>query len=136
MIENLVSSFPIGIFDSGVGGLSVVKAIRSQLPNESILYLADQYHVPYGERSLEEVRRFSITITQFLLCQGAKLIVVACNTASAAALHFLRDTFSQVSFVGMEPAVKPAVEISSTRRVGVLATPATFQGALYALPGM
>jgi glutamate racemase len=132
MIENLVSSFPIGIFDSGVGGLSVVKAIRSQLPNESILYLADQYHVPYGERSLEEVRRFSITITQFLLCQGAKLIVVACNTASAAALHFLRDTFSQVSFVGMEPAVKPAVEISSTRRVGVLATPATFQGALYA----
>jgi glutamate racemase len=132
MKEILVQSSPIGIFDSGVGGLSVLKAIRQQLPHESILYLADQSHVPYGQRSLEEVRQFSTVIAQFLLDQGAKLIVVACNTASAAALHHLRITFPNISFVGMEPAVKPAAEISLTRRVGVLATPATFQGALYA----
>ncbi|OGN75889.1 MAG: glutamate racemase [Chloroflexi bacterium GWB2_49_20] len=132
MKKELIPSSPIGIFDSGVGGLSVLKAIRNQLPNESILYLADQSHVPYGQRSLEDVRQFSTVITQFLLDQGTKLIVVACNTASAAALHHLRITFPHISFVGMEPAVKPAAEFSLTRRVGVLATPATFQGALYA----
>jgi glutamate racemase len=123
---------PIGIFDSGVGGLSVLRAIRKQLPNESVLYFADQIHVPYGPRPLEEVSRFSDSITRFLLGQGVKLIVVACNAASAAALHSLRKTFPNVSFVGMEPAVKPAVETTRTGVVGVLATPATFQGALYA----
>jgi glutamate racemase len=132
MTALLASSLPIAIFDSGVGGLSVLKAIRKQLPCESILYLADQSHVPYGQRSIEEVRRYSNGITHFMLDQGVKLIVVACNTASAAALHSLRDTFPIVEFVGMEPAVKPAVEVSITRQVGVLATPATFQGALYA----
>jgi glutamate racemase len=132
MKKEINSSSPIGIFDSGVGGLSILKAIQNQLPNESILYLADQYHVPYGERSLEEIRKFSTGIVQFFLDQGTKIIVVACNTASAAALHFLRSTFSDIPFVGMEPAVKPAAENTQTRRVGVLATPATFQGALYA----
>jgi glutamate racemase len=131
MIEKLVRSSPIGVFDSGVGGLSILKAIRQQLPQESILYLADQFHVPYGKRSLEEVRNFSTAISHFLLNMGAKLIVVACNTASAAALHYLRITFPKTSFVGMEPAVKPAAEVSLTRKVGVLATSATFQGALY-----
>ncbi|MFH2039061.1 MAG: glutamate racemase [Chloroflexota bacterium] len=131
MEVNLRRSSPIGIFDSGVGGLSVLKAIRQELPQESILYLADQIHVPYGKRSLAEVRLFSTAITQFLLDMGAKLIVVACNTASAAALNYLRITFPKISFVGMEPAVKPAAEISLTRRVGVIATSATFQGALY-----
>lgn len=123
---------PIGIFDSGVGGLSVLRAIRQQLPGEALLYLADQAHVPYGPRPLEEVRSFSEEIVRFLLSRGAKLIVVACNAASAAALHSLRQTFPQVPFVGMEPAVKPAAERSQSRVVGVLATPATFQGALYA----
>jgi len=132
MKETKNSSSPIGVFDSGVGGLSILKRIRDQLPRESILYLADQIHVPYGERSLEEIRQFSKGIVQFFLNQGAKLIVVACNTASAAALLFLRNTFPFVPFVGMEPAIKPAAENSKTRRVGVLATPATFQGALYA----
>ena len=131
MIQKMNRSSPIGIFDSGVGGLTVLKAIRQHLPKESILYLADQIHVPYGKRSLIEVREFSTEITQFLLNLGAKLIVVACNTASAAALHFLRKSFPETSFVGMEPAVKPAAEISLTRRVGVLATSATFQGAMY-----
>ncbi len=123
---------PIGIFDSGVGGLSVLRAVRQQLPHEAVLYLADQGHVPYGPRPLAEVRAFSEEITRFLLARGAKLIVVACNTASAAALHHLRQTFPDVPFVGMEPAVKPAAEHTQTGVVGVLATPATFQGALYA----
>lgn len=122
---------PIGVFDSGVGGLSVLRAIRQELPNEFVLYFGDQAHVPYGPRPLEEVRWFSEAITRFLLDLGAKLIVVACNTASAAALQFLRQTYPDISFVGMEPAVKPAAENSLTGVVGVLATPATFQGALY-----
>lgn len=122
----------IGVFDSGVGGLSVLRAIRLQMPVERVIYLADQAHVPYGSRSLEEVRGFARGITEYLLSQGARVIVVACNTASAAALHYLRRTFPQVPFVGMEPAVKPAVEQTETGKVGVLATPATFQGELYA----
>ncbi|NOY98772.1 MAG: glutamate racemase [Chloroflexi bacterium] len=123
---------PIGVFDSGVGGLSVLRAIRRQMPAEDLLYLADQGHVPYGSRTLEEIRAFSEGITRFLLAQGAKLIVVACNTASAAALRYLRETFPDVPMVGMEPAVKPAAERTQSGVVGVLATPATFQGALYA----
>ena len=123
---------PIGVFDSGVGGLSILRQLRLQLPGEDFLFFADQAHVPYGPRPLAEVREFSVAIARFLLDQRAKLIVVACNTASAAALHYLRRTFPEVPFVGMEPAVKPAAETTRTRRVGVLATPATFQGELFA----
>jgi glutamate racemase len=123
---------PIGIFDSGVGGLSVLKAIRQELPHESVLYFGDQAHIPYGPRSKEEIQEFSVAITRFLLDKGAKLIVVACNTASAAALHHLRGLFSNIPFVGMEPAVKPAAETTQTGKVGVLATPTTFAGDLYA----
>jgi glutamate racemase len=123
---------PIGVFDSGVGGLSILRPLREQLPAEPIVFFADQAHVPYGARSLDEVQRFSVGITRFLIGQGAKLIVVACNTASAAALQHLRRTFPAMHFVGMEPAVKPAAEQTRTRAVGVLATPATFQGALFA----
>jgi glutamate racemase len=122
----------IGVFDSGVGGLSVLRAIRQQLPAQPVIYIGDQYHVPYGQRSLEEVRQFSTEVTKFLLARGAKLLVVACNTASAAALHPLRAEFPDVPFVGMEPAVKPAAEQTHTGIVGVLATFATFQTALYA----
>jgi glutamate racemase len=123
---------PIAIFDSGAGGLSVLKAIQAQHPHEDLLYLADQAHVPYGRREMAEIRHFSESITRYFLAQGAKMIVVACNTASAAALHYLRDVFPNVPFVGMEPAVKPAAEHTHSGVVGVLATPATFQGALYA----
>ncbi|NWG35131.1 MAG: glutamate racemase [Chloroflexi bacterium] len=123
---------PIGIFDSGVGGLSVLKAIRAQMPEEMVVYFGDQGHIPYGSRPMEQIREFSEAITNFLLARGAKIIVVACNTASAAALKYLRGKFLHVQFVGMEPAVKPAAEATQTGRVGVLATPATFQGALYA----
>jgi glutamate racemase len=126
------SSNPLGVFDSGVGGLSVLRAMRELMPAENVVFFGDQGHVPYGPRPLEQVRAFSEGITRFLLEEGAKLIVVACNTASAAALTHLRRTFPDVKFVGMEPAVKPAAETTRTGVVGVLATPATFQGALYA----
>jgi glutamate racemase len=123
---------PTGIFDSGVGGISVLGAIREQMPEESIIYFGDQGHIPYGPRPMQQIRDFSEAITRFLLEHKAKIIVVACNTASAAALKHLRETFPEVQFVGMEPAVKPAAEHTHTGKVGVLATPATFQGALYA----
>lgn len=123
---------PIGVFDSGLGGLSVLRQIRITLPNEPVVYLADQANVPYGPRPLEQVQAFAEGITRFLLDCGAKLVVVACNTASAAALQHLRRTFPTVPFVGMEPAVKPAAASTRSKVVGVLATPATFQGALFA----
>jgi len=123
---------PVGVFDSGIGGLSVLRLLRTELPGFPLIYVADQAHVPYGPRPLEEVRSFSESITRFLFDQGARLIVVACNAASAAALNYLRSSFPAISFVGMEPAVKPAAEYSANRVVAVLATPATFQGALYA----
>jgi glutamate racemase len=121
-----------GMFDSGVGGLSVLRSVHELLPRQDILYFSDQLHVPYGSRQLLEVRQFSHEITRFLLEQGAAIIVVACNAASAAALHSLREEFPGIPFVGMEPAVKPAAEQTHTGAVGVLATPATFQGDLYA----
>jgi glutamate racemase len=127
-----ISNSPIGIFDSGIGGLSVLRAVRMQMPAENILYFGDQGHIPYGPRPMEQIRQFSESITNFLLERDVKIIVVACNTASAAALKYLREKFPDVKFVGMEPAVKPAAERTQTGRVGVLATPATFQGALYA----
>lgn len=126
-----LSKNAIGIFDSGVGGLSVLREIRNQIPESPIIYFGDQIHVPYGPRDLEEVYSLSKVITQFLLSLGAGIIVVACNTASAAALHPLRKEFPEIPFVGMEPAVKPAAEKTHTGKVGVLATPATFQGKLY-----
>ena len=132
MSESFSPQQPIGIFDSGVGGLSVLRAVRRELPYEDILYLGDQAHIPYGPREKVQIMAFSRAITRFLLAQGAKLIVVACNTASAVALHDLRKELPDVSFVGMEPAVKPAAETTNTGKVGVLATPTTFAGELYA----
>jgi glutamate racemase len=125
-------SAPIGIFDSGVGGLSILRSIAALLPHEDLLYIADHAHVPYGDRQLPEVRGFAEGVTRFFRSRGAKLVVVACNTASAAALHPLRARFPELSFVGMEPAVKPAAEQTARGVVGVIATEATFQGELYA----
>jgi glutamate racemase len=122
----------IGVFDSGVGGLSVWNEIARQMPGEPILYLADQAHVPYGSRSLSEVCGFAEGITRFLLQQGAELLVIASNTTSAAALYPMRELFPGVPFVGMEPALKPAVEQTRSGVVGVIATQATFQGELFA----
>ncbi len=123
---------PVGIFDSGVGGLSVLGEIRELAPYHPVIYLADQAWAPYGERSLAEVRERAVAVTGFLVEQGCRLVVVACNSASAAALHHLRDTYPDVRFVGMEPAVKPAAHQTRSGIIGVLATNATFQGELYA----
>jgi glutamate racemase len=122
----------IGVFDSGVGGLSVGRETRRRLPAADLVYLADQARAPYGERSLAEVRSFAEGITDHLIARGALPVVVACNTASAAALRHLRARRPESAFVGMEPAVKPAATLTSTGRIGVLATQATFQGELFA----
>ena len=126
------SASPIGIYDSGVGGLTVWRAIRELLPQEDLLYFADQAKVPYGLRPLEEVQSLAEGVTRYFMDEGAKLIVIACNTASAAALKHLRALYPEFPFVGMEPAVKPAAEQTLSGKVGVLATPSTFQGELYA----
>ena len=119
------------MFDSGVGGLSVWREVVRQLPHESTVYFADQAHVPYGPRSQEQIRHFCEGIARFLLARECKAIVVACNTASAAALKHLRETFAHIPFIGMEPAVKPAAATTRTGVVGIMATPATFQGRLF-----
>jgi len=123
---------PIGILDSGVGGLSVLREVQRQLAGEDVLYFADQGHVPYGPRDKQEIRAFARGMVRFFLARKAKLIVVACNAASAAALYHLRETFPQTVFVGMEPAVKPAAERTQARVIGVLTTKATYQGELFA----
>jgi glutamate racemase len=123
---------PIGVFDSGVGGLTVLRELRKRMPREDFLYLADQAHAPYGPRPVEDVRRFGFRIADFLLARKAKLIVVACNTISAAALTPLRAAYPDVPFVGMEPAVKPAAAESRSGAIGVIATETTLQGELFA----
>ncbi len=128
----MVARAPIGIFDSGLGGLTVASAIRQALPSERLLYFGDTAHIPYGDRSLREVRAFSAGIVRALMAKGCKMIVIACNTASAAALKELREAYPRFPFIGMEPAVKPAAERSRSQVVGVIATKATFQGELFA----
>jgi glutamate racemase len=122
---------PVGILDSGVGGLSVMKEIVRELPHEDVLFFADTVHCPYGRRTHGEIQQLVRGIVDFLESQGAKTVVVACNTASAAALRHLRASF-EMPIVGMEPAVKPAAERTDSKIVGVIATEATFQGALFA----
>jgi len=130
-MNNHLSENLVGIFDSGIGGLSVLREIHNMLPFQPLFYIADQVHVPYGKRQLSEIRDFSFAIADFLAAMGAQMIVVACNTASAAALKELRKEYPKLTFVGMEPAVKPATQNTHNGIVGVLATPATFQGKLY-----
>lgn len=123
--------YPIGVFDSGIGGLSVANAIYKLLPAEQLIYFADTARVPYGPRSSQEIRSFSEEISRFLLAQPCKMIVVACNTATSAALEYLRQQWPDIPFVGMEPAVKPAAEATKTQKVGVLATAATIKSDRY-----
>ncbi|MHB1006978.1 MAG: glutamate racemase [Chloroflexota bacterium] len=122
---------PLGLFDSGVGGLSVLREIERMLPRESLIYFADSAYVPYGPRPVEFIRKRSEAITRFLLDEGAKAIVVACNTASAAALSDLRERFD-VPIIGMVPAVKPAASLTRSGKVGVLATETTIKGDPFA----
>lgn len=117
----------IGVFDSGLGGLSVLKELTAALPSERFIYVSDAGHCPYGGKRASEITDRAEAITDFLLAQGAKLIVVACNTATIAAIESLRASYA-VSFVGMEPAVKPAAALTKTGVVGVLATGAALAG--------
>ena len=120
----------IGIFDSGVGGLSVFREIRKVLPQQSYIYYSDNAHCPYGEKSQEYIIDRAREITRFLLSKGAEIIVVACNTATAAAIATLREEFP-VRFIGMEPAIKPAAALTKTGIVGVLATAGTLKADKY-----
>lgn len=130
-MPNASSDAPIGIFDSGVGGLSVAQEIARHLPNEQILYYADTKHVPYGARSDQEIRQLTAQAIEWLYRQGCKIAVVACNTASAFSLDYLRDHYGErFPIVGLVPALKPAVIQSQSKVVAVLATPATLRGQL------
>ena len=122
--------FMIGVFDSGVGGLSVWRELYKEFPGETYLYVSDSGYCPYGPKSKEEVIERAVAITEFLISNGAEIIVVACNTATAAAINHLRSHYT-IPFVGMEPAVKPAALNTRTGAIGVLATKGTFKGELY-----
>ncbi|MGC2164924.1 MAG: glutamate racemase [Gallionella sp.] len=121
----------IGVFDSGVGGLSVLHHIRMELPGESLIYIADSGHVPYGGKSHQFIEQRAHTLTRFLLSQGVDAVVIACNTATAAAATSLRSRFG-IPIVGMEPAVKPAIGASRNGVVGILATVGTIESARFA----
>ncbi|MEO8395783.1 MAG: glutamate racemase [Chloroflexota bacterium] len=121
----------VGVLDSGVGGLSVLREIHRLLPDTPTLYYADQAHLPYGPRPASEICHFVEVIADFLIEQGAALIVLACHSASAAALERLRKRCPEIPIVGIEPAVKPAAEATRTGVIGVLTTQATADGALY-----
>lgn len=117
---------PIGVFDSGIGGLSVLQALQKELPHERFVYLADNAHAPYGEKSEAFIRQRTHAIAEYLLAQHqVKALVVACNTATAAAIHELRERHPALPVVGVEPALKPALALSHTRRIGVMATRGT-----------
>ncbi len=126
----MTNTTTIGVFDSGVGGLTVLQELVELLPSHSYIYFADTKHCPYGPKGTAEIIRLSEIITKFLIEQGCSTIVVACNTATAAAIDYLRANFS-IPFVGMEPAVKPAALATKTKSIGVLATKGTFKGRLY-----
>lgn len=121
----------IGIFDSGVGGLSVFREIRKILPGQSYIYYSDNAHCPYGEKSKEYIIERSRAITDFLLSKGAEIIVIACNTATAAAINTLRKEYPDIRFIGTEPAIKPAISMTRSGVVGVLATAGTLKAEKY-----
>ena len=121
---------PIGLFDSGIGGTSIWKEIHNLLPNENTIYLADSKNAPYGQKSKEEIIALSIKNTEFLLNKNAKMIVVACNTATTNAIKELREKFD-VPFIGIEPAIKPAANNSKTQTIGILATKGTLNSELF-----
>lgn len=118
---------PIGIFDSGVGGITIWHELVKKLPYENTLYLADNHNAPYGSKSASEVLSYSIKNTKVLLSKGVKLIVVACNTATTNTINILRREFPHIGFIGVEPAIKPAALLSVKKRIAVLATNSTLQ---------
>lgn len=129
--NNTMTKNPIGVMDSGVGGISVLKHIHALLPHEHLIYFADSAHAPYGNKSQEEIKQRCFAVADFLMAQGVKAIVVACNTATAAAITDMRATYD-LPIIGMEPAVKPAAAASKNGIVGVLATVGTLKSAQFA----
>lgn len=123
---------PIGVFDSGVGGLSVLCEIQKLLPAETLLYVGDCGHIPYGEKTPDFIRQRTDVVAGFFRAQGAKAMVIACNTATVAAVARLREQYPHWPLVGMEPAVKPAASATRSGKVGVLATTGTLQSAKFA----
>lgn len=131
-INHLDGNRPIGVMDSGVGGISVLKHIHALLPQEELLYFADSQHAPYGNKTADEIKARCFEITDFLIDKGIKALVVACNTATAAAIDDLRSRYPKLPIIGMEPAVKPAAEASRNGVIGVLATVGTLKSAQFA----
>ena len=129
-LQELISAAPIGVFDSGVGGLSVLRAARTELPQENFIYFADSGYAPYGDKSDAYVTERSERIGAWFVAQGAKAIVVACNTATAIAVQTLRRNFA-IPIVGVEPGLKPALTMTRTGKIGVLATAATLASQRY-----
>ncbi len=127
----MANNAPIGIYDSGLGGLTVWREVRRALPEESLIYLGDGKNCPYGSRSREEVARLADEAVGHLVAMGCKMVVVACNTATAAAIDALRAKYAPMPIVGMEPAVKPACLATKSRVVGVLATERSLDGDLF-----
>ena len=136
MAENDFKNAPIGVFDSGIGGLSILKALRTELPHESFVYIADSGNAPYGEKGDDFVIARSRALTSALIDQDGhykvKALVVACNTATAAAVKLLRAEYPDLPLVGVEPALKPAVQLSKTKRIAVMATRGTLESAKFA----
>ncbi|MBK0370285.1 glutamate racemase [Flavobacterium agrisoli] len=126
----MTNNHPIGIFDSGIGGTSIWKAIHALLPNEKTIYLADSKNAPYGQKSKQEIIDLSKKNVDFLLNQNCKLVVVACNTATTNAISELRATYP-IPFIGIEPAIKPAALNSKTQTIGILATQGTLNSDLF-----
>ena len=124
-------SIPIGVFDSGVGGLSVLQALRTEMPHEHFIYIADSGHAPYGERDEAHVLARSRAIVAYLVSRNIKALVIACNTATAGAIELLRGEHPGLALIGVEPALKPAVAISNTGRIGVMATRGTLSSAKF-----
>ena len=118
---------PIGFFDSGVGGLSVLREAINLMPNENYIYFGDSKNAPYGIREVEDVKKLTYKAVDFLLSKGAKAIVIACNTATSAAVAALRITYPDLPLVGIEPAVKPAVELNTNKKIIIMATPMTLK---------
>jgi glutamate racemase len=131
MTSRPISSQAIGVLDSGVGGISVLKHIHALLPHENLMYVADSKYAPYGNKTSKEITTRCMTIADFLIAQNVKALVVACNTATAAAIGAMRETYS-LPIIGMEPAVKPAAEASKNGVIGVLATVGTLKSAQFA----
>ena len=116
---------PIGLFDSGIGGISVLKEVVNILPNEDYIYFGDSKNAPYGTKKVEEVQNLSFKAVDFLLNKGVKAVVVACNTATSAAIEQLRQRYIDVPIIGIEPALKPAVELGNKGKILIMATPMT-----------